>query len=442
MRLFAEHWFQAVIGDNSAGLAQSQEFLNQLFLEANKPIRDLAITPILLSLTCAVFHQTGKFYSKRSQLYEEGLELLLEQWDKSREIERDEIYRDLSPERKLELLSYLAVKKFEQAQYVLFEQSEIEGYIAEFLGIDLRDSRAVLKAIASQHGLLIERSQKIWSFSHLTFQEYFVAQNISKLRNWHNLANNIIERRWYDVFLLIAEFSQQSSELIQFMKDWIDKMLDKKITIQQFLTWVQQEVNNIKTTYKTVAIRAFYIGHDREFSDSLALKLDRNLTSDCYYALELCDDIESDMGHNLDEYVTLKDTLIAEDIRRSVKFSIARSIIFNKKIRQTLQELRDKSSFHINQSDDEVYGQDWDESLQAWREDVCDVINEYRSWIHDWEFDEKQEECLQDYYYANKLLIDCLNKSFSITLEVQQKIEETLLLPIAEIEKRNRETTE
>ena len=134
VRSFAEHWFKTVMQDEVAGLAKSQEFLEQLFREANKPIRELTITPILLSLTCAVFHQTGKFYSKRSKLYEEGLELLLEQWDKSREIERDEIYRDLSIERKLELLSYLAVKKFEQEQYVLFEQAEIEGYIAEFLG--------------------------------------------------------------------------------------------------------------------------------------------------------------------------------------------------------------------------------------------------------------------------------------------------------------------
>jgi predicted NACHT family NTPase len=55
-----------------------------------------------------------------------ALELLLERWDESREIERDDIYRDLSAERKRKLLSYLAVKKFEQTQYVLFEQTEIE----------------------------------------------------------------------------------------------------------------------------------------------------------------------------------------------------------------------------------------------------------------------------------------------------------------------------
>jgi predicted NACHT family NTPase len=79
-------------------------------------------------------------------------------------------------ERKQELLSYLALKKFEQPQYVLFEQEEIEGYIAEFLQISRQDSRVVLRAIEAQHGLLIERSQKVWSFSHLTFQEYLVAK--------------------------------------------------------------------------------------------------------------------------------------------------------------------------------------------------------------------------------------------------------------------------
>ena len=183
VRSFSEHWFKTVMGDESGGLAKAREFLKQLFLEANKPIRELAITPILLSLTCAVFHQTGKFYSKRSKLYEEGLELLLEQGDERRGIERDEIYHDLSVERKLELLSFLAVKKFEKEQYVLFEQAEIEEYIAEFLGIEQRDSRAVLKGMEAQHGLLIERSQKIWSFSHLTFQEYCTAYSFAKIHS-------------------------------------------------------------------------------------------------------------------------------------------------------------------------------------------------------------------------------------------------------------------
>jgi predicted NACHT family NTPase len=210
VRAFAEHWFKAVMGDESKGLVKARELLEQLFREENQPIRDLAITPILLSLTCAVFHQTGKFYSKRSKLYEEGLELLLERWDKSREIERDEIYRDLSVERKLELLSYVAVKKFEQPQYVLFEQGEIEGYIAEFLGIEQRDSRVVLRAMEAQHGLLIERSQKVWSFSHLTFQEYLVAKHSVEREEIKALAkNHLSNERWLEVFLLATELLSQ-----------------------------------------------------------------------------------------------------------------------------------------------------------------------------------------------------------------------------------------
>ncbi|NJN12723.1 MAG: NACHT domain-containing protein, partial [Richelia sp. RM1_1_1] len=163
VRAFAEHWFGTVCVD--AGEDKARDFLEQLFREENKRIGELAITPILLSLTCLVFQGKGRFYSKRSKLYEEGLELLLVQWDKSREVERDEVYQDLSVERKLELLSYVAVKKFEQEQYVLFEQEELEGYIGEFLGIERRESQGVLRAIASVHGLLIERSHKVWSFS-------------------------------------------------------------------------------------------------------------------------------------------------------------------------------------------------------------------------------------------------------------------------------------
>ena len=112
------HWFQAICAPSAGGENKAAAFLAQLFRDSNKAIRELAITPILLSLTCAVFHQTGKFYSQRFKLYDEGLALLLEQWDKSRDIEREGVYRNLSGVQKIALLSHLAMKKFEKAQYV------------------------------------------------------------------------------------------------------------------------------------------------------------------------------------------------------------------------------------------------------------------------------------------------------------------------------------
>ena len=120
VRAFLEHWFKAVIGNELVGLTKAQKFLEQLFREENKPIRELAITPSLLSSICAVFHQTVKFYSKRSKLYEEGLELLLELWDKWREMERDKIYRVFCESNEnLELLIYLAVKSLSRLSRII-----------------------------------------------------------------------------------------------------------------------------------------------------------------------------------------------------------------------------------------------------------------------------------------------------------------------------------
>jgi predicted NACHT family NTPase len=273
VRAFAEHWFGTVCSEIEEGKTKAQEFLEQLFRNENKPIRELAITPILLSLTCAVFYQTGKFYSKRSKLYEEGLDLLLEQWDKSREIERGEVYRDLSVERKLELLSYLAMKKFEQTQYVLFERAEIEGYIGEFLGIGQQDSRAVLKSIEAQHGLLIERSQKIWSFSHLTFQEYFTAKfivnNLNPQKQLQSSLVHIIKAHWREVYLLMSELienPEQSLFIMRLMKEEIDKLINERAN--KLLIWIEQK-SLLSRPIKTSAIRAFYL--------SFILNLDREL---------------------------------------------------------------------------------------------------------------------------------------------------------------------
>ncbi|MBG1264617.1 helix-turn-helix domain-containing protein [Nostoc commune] len=53
-----------------------------------------------------------------------------------------------------------------------------------------------------------------------------------------------------------------------------------------------------------------------------------------------------------------------------------------------------------------------------------------------WYFDDKQKKLLRQYYEANKLLMFCINSKFDISPEVRSHIEDTLLLPIAEIEKR------
>lgn len=186
------------------------------------------------------------------------MELLLKNWDKSREIERDEIYRDLSGERKLELLSYIAMTKFEQEQYVLFEQEELEGYIGEFLGIDRQKSREVIRSIESQHGLLVERVHKIWSFSHLTFQEYLVAKCLVHECKWQLFIGYIYQDKYREIFLNIAEILGKVDGFIKAMKVEIDGLIAFDKYLQTFLEVVYNTSSIVKSDFKPAFIRGFY----------------------------------------------------------------------------------------------------------------------------------------------------------------------------------------
>jgi DNA-binding Xre family transcriptional regulator len=452
VQLFAEHWFKAVMRDESGGLAKAREFLEQLFLEVNKPIRELTITPILLSLTCAVFHQTGKFYSKRSKLYEEGLELLLEKWDKSREIDRDEIYRDLSVERKLELLSFLAVKKFEQEQYVLFEQAEIEGYIAEFLEIGQRDSRSVLRAMEKHHGLLIQRAEKVWSFSHLTFQEYLVAKWFCDRADVTDLVNATTDHYWREVFLLVTEMSSDVEKFLGALKYEIDLLSNSKPLLTSFLAYIECKSLSVQTElqipYSLTIIRTFY------FEMCLLCVLGGQ-------GLAISAGFKS--GEPIPDVIDLDSTLIRtfisgniwiggrERFHGEMKNKVSNFVkvfdvnacqnAYEDNLKCFLEDLRDR----LPSCDDDLDGcfSWWQENGHVWLSDLHNVIK-YRQlfYIYGEHLSEEEKNPFSKYHILNWLLLDCLNSSCSVTSNVRQQIEDTLLLPIAEIEKRKREKAE
>ncbi|MEG4067200.1 NACHT domain-containing protein [Microcoleus sp. Pol11C2] len=471
-RAFAQHWYKAVMRDESGGLAKAEEFLRLLFLEENKSIRELAITPILLSLTCAVFHHKGKFYSKRSKLYEEGLELLLEQWDKSREIERNEIYRDLSVERKLELLSFLAVKKFEKEQYVLFEQAEIEEYIAEFLGIGQRDSRAVLRAMEAQHGLLIERSQKIWSFSHLTFQEYLVALNFScKDKRGEGLIGYLYEKKWEQVILLFSEKILNIDYFTLLLKFRIDKSISSHERLQLILRWVYRKASNTSSCYSRTTLRCFYVSLLTLINtiDELELFCDPLWLIDdfCHLLSKLDDRIELSVYHNSGQGLSLGNffgSLEGEPaFDRDLCHARAHASLLGRALR--LDDVRyaaEKNDWMLNKNEEEfeffnrlddtnfyelaeslyraiefcnnngwenlslelsqlyeqlpqgVYNcweqyQQWRrDDSEAWAEKLRNFSIKYRNIDYQWELTEHDFGELFAYIYANRILIDCL----------------------------------
>ncbi len=177
---FAIKWFQA-----KQDSVKAETFMERL--KHDKGIRELATSPILLTLLCLVFEESGTFPANRSELYKEGLDVLLKKWDAKRNIERDHAYKKLPLKRKEDLLSQIAIDTFELGNY-FFKQKVVErkinDYIRNLPGANIEedvlqlDSEDVLKSIEAQHGLLVERARGIYSFSHLTFHEYFTARKL------------------------------------------------------------------------------------------------------------------------------------------------------------------------------------------------------------------------------------------------------------------------
>ncbi len=379
---FAHNWFRAKGDADRAKLFREN-------LNKNRRIKELASSPLLLTLLCLMFEDTTSFPANRSELYKEGLDVLLKKWDGKRKIERDAVYKNLSLKRKEDLLSQIALTTFENKEY-FFKQGNLENYITDFIrnlpdaktdpeALHL-DSEAVLKSIESHHGLLVERAKGIYSFSHLTFHEYFSAREIVESRDLavvQRFVKNITETRWREVFLLTVGMIRNADSLVLMMKQEIDYLLAGDEDLQQFLIWLQQKASAVDTPYKPAAIRAVYF--------DLALAFD---------------------------------------------LALVRDLARDPALKGKLQQLRERLP-NTSEENRESFKQWWQANGEDWTTQIRAVMVEHRNIGHNWQFSKEQKQLLQQYYDANKLLVDCLNSDCYVSREVREEIEATLLLPSA-----------
>ncbi|WP_373542268.1 NACHT domain-containing protein [Chamaesiphon sp.] len=286
---FASKWFQ----DRPHGAEFAANFLQEL--ARNPELKDLVVTPILLPLVCLAFEDLGSCLHIRTRLYQVGIETLLAKWDNRRGIERDPIYRWLSPELKIQLLATIAFKTLQERQY-FFSGAVVEQYILEFLqqlpDIDPRSispiaSRSILKAIVAQHGLLIERARDIYSFSHLTFHEYFVAcyliptptQTPPPASIEILLAHLDDGSTWREVWLLAVELLSHGDLLLQPLQQHIHELVRTHPDLGDYLRQLPQiapELDLMLTNLSPQAVLAlrFDIDFDLDRHRTVAFALD------------------------------------------------------------------------------------------------------------------------------------------------------------------------
>jgi predicted NACHT family NTPase len=423
---FAHKWFQA------KDPIKAEEFPQEL--KVNPGLKELATNPLLLTLLCLVFEEGGRFPANRAELYKEGLDVLLKKWDAKRNIKREEVYKQLSLQRKEDLLSQVAYNAFERSDY-FFKQGFVEEQIRDYIrnlpnaSIDTEtlqlDSEAVLNSIAAQHGLLVERARGIYSFSHLTFQEYFTARWFKEKADADlgALISHVTNKQWREVFLLTVGMLKSADKLVLGMKREIDGLLAQDEKLQEFLGWVEEKSRSVNLFYKPATVRAFYIDWCRYFNNSNDDNKDLE-DRDLYHFLDR--NIYRDLYKDSNRYLQLDlDRFLYSRFDLYLYHSLNEH---NSELKQSLQHIKNQlpDPYQENWS---KYKQWWKVNGQNWTEELKNIMIEYHNIGHYWQFGEAQRKLLLQYYDANKVLVDCLNSDCYVSREVRVEIEASLLLP-------------
>ncbi|MCB8748449.1 NACHT domain-containing protein [Rhodoferax sp. U2-2l] len=237
---FIRQWYGSKSG-------QLDRFLTGWNEVSNAGIRDLGRTPLLITLLCLAFDETLQFPTRQVDLYREAIDALLRKWDSSRLIGRDGFYKNLSFSRREHLLEYIAAHFYFNSQ-TIFPRKNIEHYILDFLNrlpdkekSGKSDAAIVLKQIEAQHGLLVERAKDIYSFSHLTIQEYFTASYIAQ-SNDNKILEGTVEvalkdQKWREVILYTVALLPSADPILKKMVSKLHIMRGNDAGVVKFLAY-------------------------------------------------------------------------------------------------------------------------------------------------------------------------------------------------------------
>ncbi len=423
---FAQRWF---VGNSR----HIELFLRKV--EDNRPIHELATNPLLLTLLCLVFDEYGDFPTNRSELYREGLDVLLKKWDAKRNIERHQIYKNLSMQRKEDLLAQVAYTTFNQGDY-FFRQVDLERYITDYIrnlpkaNIDedalQLDSEAIVKAIESQHGLFVERAKGIYSFSHLTFQEYLATRELVYNGNEETLrllASKVIDRRWQDILRLAVGMMRSADELLQLIKDQCDRLLVGDQQLQNLLHWVKQKAESAQVIDRIQSVRAFYLTLGRAIAQSDPLNLANVLARTLVLDLDLCQNrnLNLDLAFDLARALETKD---GEDLGLDLELDLSLALEYAQEMSE--HSLAEALTELINTCPEDAESNiKW----QYWANNLRQQAINHRNIGQIWDLTSHQLEQLSQYFEANRLLIECLESDCYVHQSVRQAIEQSLLLP-------------
>ena len=226
--------------------------------------------------------------------------------------------------------------------------------------------------------------------------------------DWDGLAEHVGKKHWREVFLLAVEMMESADKLLELMKKKSDDLvIDERL--QKLLKLVKQK--SVSELLKLT----------KQKSDS-APKKSAVIRALCFSQnLGIIKHISANSGAN-NSFLNIKSssTTINDNTNSSNLFSTCCGF-FSFMSSHDLDLAQDIEADFV------------ESNLQLYME-IGQPNNSFLK-----QFSNEQKELLQQYYDANKLLVNCMNSGCKVSKAVKEEIEETLLLPIDEIKKRQQQ---
>src|SRR5262249_43427790 len=183
-----------------------------LYRLRNRPnLNELTRNPLLLTMIAMVHRYRGSLPGRRVELYSEICDVLLGHWRAARHISDP-----LTAAQKRVALQPLAAYRMEHKKRDISTSDAVAVMLEPLKQVAVTGAAAesFLSDIQASSGLVLEREAGLWSFAHLTFQEYLAATNWvlhPPQEDWCAL----IKDSWYQETLRLYAAQGDATPLVQ-----------------------------------------------------------------------------------------------------------------------------------------------------------------------------------------------------------------------------------
>jgi len=236
IREFVKKWYAAREKDPASARERVEHLTKTIMGEPR--IKSLAANPLMLTIIALVHRIEAELPHERVKLYDKCVTALVETWEKVKGLTVEDRERPHYKYRR---------RLLEQLAFWMHSQPGTTGHAREVKEGDLelqltrlllenpklqlddesarQEAQAFIALAKSRTGLLIERGEGVYTFTHLTFQEYLAAGDIEhRLAHsidaiWGEIKPRLHDPHWREVILLLLgslnKFERHPTELVR-----------------------------------------------------------------------------------------------------------------------------------------------------------------------------------------------------------------------------------